>query len=154
MTATLSGWKSVRQGPYWVPIINGIESQIGLPADLLARMAYQESRFRPEVISGVKVSSAGALGLMQLMPADFNTVNRPRPYSTQDTIDQITEAAVELARLYAHYSDWGLSVMAYNDGEGNIDKYLAGTHPLPQQTVDYFNQVLTDVPVATNVQLA
>jgi soluble lytic murein transglycosylase-like protein len=162
VTATLSGWKSVEQGPYWVPILNSIEQANNLPADLLARIAYQESRFRqtiiegpnPDPIVGTNVSSAGALGLMQLMPQYFTTVQRPTPFSQQDTLDQANQAAQLLANLYAHYGDWGLAVMAYNDGQGNIDAYVAGTKALPQQTINYFNQVTADVPIATNVQLA
>jgi soluble lytic murein transglycosylase-like protein len=154
VTATLSGWKSVEQGPVWVPILNGVEQQYGIPADLLARIAYQESRFRPDVIAGTNISSAGARGLMQLMPQYFTTVQRPTPFSQQDTLDQINEAAHLLQSLYSRFGDWGLSIMAYNDGAGNIAAYAAGTRALPQQTIDYFNQVTADVPVATNVQLA
>jgi soluble lytic murein transglycosylase-like protein len=154
VTAALSGWKAVQQGPYWVPIINQVEQVYGIPADLLARIAYQESRFRPEIIEGTKVSSAGALGLMQLMPHYFTSVQRARPFSPDDTLDQINEAAHLLQGLYNHFGDWGLAVMGYNDGQTNIDHYVAGTHALPQQTADYLTQVLSDVPVATAVTLA
>ena len=37
----------------------------GLPPLLLARVAYQESRFRPDIISGATKSSAGALPLVE-----------------------------------------------------------------------------------------
>jgi soluble lytic murein transglycosylase-like protein len=154
VTATLSGWQAVQQGPLWVPVINSIEAQYGIPPNLLARIAYQESRFRPDVITGSTVSSAGALGIMQLMPQYFHSVNVPRPYSPDDTTAQITEAAQLLANLYAHFGDWSLAIAAYNDGQGNIDAYLAGSHALPQQTTDYVSQVLADVPVASNALLA
>lgn len=149
VTATLSGWQTVQQGPVWVPQINAVEQQYNLPPNLLARIAYQESHFRPDIISGATVSSAGALGLMQLEPEYFQTVQRPVPFSDQDTLDQINEAAHLLANLYRHYQDWGLAIAAYNDGQGDIDKYLAGKHTLPPQTVNYITQVMADVPVAS-----
>lgn len=154
VTAALSGWQAVQQGPVWVPVINQTEYSYGIPENLLARIAYQESRFRPDVIDGSTVSSAGALGIMQLMPQYFQTVNVPRPYSVADTQAQVAEAAQLLVRLFNHFQDWSLAIAGYNDGQGNIDAYLAGTHALPQQTTDYVSQVLADVPVAANALLA
>lgn len=147
VTAAVSGWARVHQGPQWVPVINAAESMAGIPANLLARMAYQESHFRPEFIDGTKASEAGALGILQLMPQYFSTVRVPRPYTPQDTAAQIQEAAGELARLYRHYQDWGLAVAAYNDGQGNVDRYVAGNRALPAETITYVSDVLTDVPL-------
>jgi soluble lytic murein transglycosylase-like protein len=146
--AAVSGWKNVNAGPQWVPVLNAAEAQFGIPADLLARMAYQESAFRPEYISGSKASSAGALGIMQLEPAYFSTVRVPVPFTDSDTAAQIQQAAQELARLYGVFSDWGLAVGAYNDGQGNMSAYLSGTKTLPDETIKYVSQVLSDVPVA------
>lgn len=148
MTAALSGWKAVQQGPRWLSALNAAETRYGLPPDLLARVAYQESHFRPDIITGTKVSPAGALGLMQLEPAYFPSVRVQRPYSDSDTLAQIDEAARELQRLYGHFTDWQLSVAAYNDGQGNVDKYVAGTRPLPSETNTYVAQVFADVPVS------
>lgn len=154
VTASLSGWQNVQQGPQWVPYINGVEATYTIPTNLLARIAYQESSFLPDVISGARVSSAGALGIMQLMPQYFSTVQVPLPFSVADTQAQITQAAQLLSSLYNHFGDWSLAIAGYNDGQGNIDSYLAGTHSLPQQTTDYVSQVLADVPVAANALLA
>ncbi len=155
VTATLSGWQNVKQGPQWVPIINTIEDNFGIPANLLARIAYQESRFRPEVIDGTYANpSSGALGMMQMLPKYFASVRAPVPFSAADTQAQISEAAGLLVRLFNHFQDWSLAVAGYNDGQGNIDNYLAGTHPLPRQTSDYVAQVLADVPVAANALVA
>jgi soluble lytic murein transglycosylase-like protein len=149
MTAALTGWESVQQGPYWVPIISQIEQQFAIPPGLLSRIAYQESHFRPDIIDGTKASTVGALGLMQLMPRYFTTVQRPIPFTLADTVDQITEAAHLLQGLYAHFQDWGLAVAAYNDGQGNVDQYVAGNRALPTETSTYVTQVLADVPVAS-----
>lgn len=150
MTAALSGWQSVQQGPIWIPVINQAESAYGIPTNLLARMAYQESSFRPNVIDGTYPNpKSGALGILQMLPKYFQSVNRPIPFSTTDTQDQITEAAQLLSSLYNTFQDWGLAIAAYNDGATNIKNYLAGNHPLPTETSDYVSAVLADVPVAS-----
>jgi soluble lytic murein transglycosylase-like protein len=148
VTAALGGWKSVQQGPRWLAALNAAEARYGIPPDLLARVAYQESHFRPDIITGAYISTAGALGMMQLMPAWFSSVRVPRPYSDSDTLAQIEEAARELQRLYGHYSDWQLAIAAYNDGQSNVDKFVAGTRPLPDKTNLYIAQVFADVPIS------
>lgn len=147
VTATVSGWQNVQQGPVWVPVINQAENAAGIPPNLLARMAYQESSFRPGVIDGTQASTAGALGILQLMPQYFSTVQVPVPFSSADTVAQISQAAQQLASLYATFGDWGLAVAAYNDGAGNVNQYVAGTRALPAQTQDYVAAVLADVPL-------
>lgn len=147
VTAALSGWQNVEQGPVWVPVINQAESAAGIPANLLARMAYQESRFRPDVIDGSVASSAGALGILQLMPQYFDTVQVATPFSTADTVAQITQAAEQLATLYGTFSDWTLAVAGYNAGAGTVTKYINGTESLPAETQAYVADVIADVPV-------
>jgi soluble lytic murein transglycosylase-like protein len=147
VTAAVSGWQNVGQGPVWVPVINQAESAAGIPTNLLARMAYTESHFRPDIIDGTTPSSAGALGIMQLMPQYFSTVQVATPFTTQDTVDQITQAAQELARLYGVFSDWTLAVAAYNAGQGTVSNYIAGTGTLPAETEAYVAGVIADVPV-------
>jgi len=153
--AAVQGWKTVKDGPTWVPVLNAAEQQYGIPPDLLARMAYQESHFRPEIIDGTKASSAGALGLMQLIPGAnskgvqyYPSVNVPRPFTPDDTRAQIQEAARFLVSLMNRYNDWALAVAAYNDGPKNIDQYVAGNRPLPPETSSYVADVLADVPVS------
>jgi soluble lytic murein transglycosylase-like protein len=145
--AEVSGWAQVEQGPVWVPVINQAESAAGIPSNLLARMAYQESHFRPDVISGETSSSAGALGILQLMPQYFSTVQVATPFTTADTTAQISQAAQQLASLYDTFSDWTLAVAAYNAGAGTVSKYIAGTGSLPAETSAYVADVIADVPV-------
>jgi soluble lytic murein transglycosylase-like protein len=147
VTAAASGWASVEQGPVWVPVINMAETAAGIPPNLLARMAYRESHFRPDVIDGTTPSSAGALGILQLMPEFFSTVQVATPFSTQDTVDQITQAAQQLASLYNEFSDWTLAVAAYDAGAGTVSKYINGTGSLPAETQAYVADVIADVPV-------
>jgi soluble lytic murein transglycosylase-like protein len=146
----MSNWKAVLQGPKWAPYINVIEQSLGIPKDLLARMAYQESSFKPDVITGLVKSPAGALGILQLIPQFWSTVQGPIPFTDQDTYAQIKQAAGFLASLHDRFGDWAEALAAYNFGPGNEEKYLehkiAG---LPQETQDYVTEILADVPVPT-----
>ena len=148
VTAQISGWQQVEDGPVWVPVINQAETAAGIPANLLARMAYQESHFRPDVIDGSTPSSAGALGILQLMPQFFSTVQVPTPFTTTDTMAQITQAAAQLASLFNTFGDWTLAVAAYNAGAGTVQGYLDGTKALPSETSAYVADVIADVPVS------
>jgi len=144
------GWANTNEGPTWVPIINSVESQLGIPPNLLARMAFQESSFLPDVIDGTTASSAGALGILQLMPQYFSTVQVPIPFSTSDTQAQIEQAGQQLVALYNQFGDWGDALAGYNAGAGTIQAVLAGTASLPAETYNYVTEILADVPVPGN----
>jgi len=146
----VAAWRQSQNASKWIPVLNAAESANGIPPNLLARMAYQESHWRDDIITGSTVSPAGALGLMQLEPAYFPSVNVPRPYTDADTVAQINQAAAELARLYGVFGSWPLAVAAYNDGQGNIQAYVAGTRALPDETQQYLQAVFADVPAAAN----
>jgi soluble lytic murein transglycosylase-like protein len=83
-------------------------------------------------------SSAGAMGLMQLMPATW-AMYRDRlglgkdPY---DPHDNILAGVAYLRDLYATYGFPGLFA-AYHAGGERLNDYLANGRPLPQATLDY-----------------
>lgn len=149
-----AAWMSSQNAQKWASALANAESTYGIPAGLLARIAYQESHFVQSIIDGTQASSAGALGLMQLEPQYFTSVQRPVPFSDQDTSDQITEAASFLSSLYNHFGDWTDSVAAYNAGQGTIDKVLAGTEALPGETASYLQSVSSDLPQVVNPVLS
>jgi membrane-bound lytic murein transglycosylase MltF len=142
------GWQNVGEGPTWVPVINQTEASLGIPTNLLARMAYEESSFRQDVIDGSVSSSAGAQGILQLEPASFPQLRLTPPYSTQDTTDQISAAGQYLMQLYGEFSDWSQAVGAYNAGPGTMSNALSSGAALPAETVNYVDQIFADVPVS------
>lgn len=115
------------------------ESANGIPPLLLARLAWQECRFRADIISGATVSSAGAIGIMQIVPKWNPGVN------PLDPIASINYAGKKLAGLYRMFGTWELALKAYNWGEGNVKKWLAGTLSQPLETSNYSSQILADV---------
>lgn len=83
---------------------------------LLKAVARAESCFDPKA-----VSSAGAKGLMQLMPA---TAKEMGVKNILDQQQNLIGGAQYLAAMLARYSsDTQLALAAYNAGPGNVDKY-------------------------------
>lgn len=148
-----AAWMSSANAQKWAGTLSNAEDSFGIPTGLLSRIAYQESHFVQSIIDGTQPSPAGALGMMQLMPQYFQTVNRPIPFSDQDTQDQIGEAANFLVGLYNHFQDWTAAVAAYNAGQGNIDKVLSGEMNLPAETANYIASVSADLPSIVNSTL-
>lgn len=154
--AVLAYWQRSANAQKWAPVLAAAEQANGLPADLLARMAYTESAYAQDVIDGTRSSSAGALGILQLEPQYFDTVQRPIPFSDQDTTDQINQAAGQVATLYKQLlplasssgqNPWALALAGYDAGAGAVKQY--GGIPPYTETQNYVTGILADVPAAT-----
>lgn len=144
----LAAWQQSVNARKWAPTLASVELRYGLPANLLARMAYQESSYAQDVIDGTRSSAAGALGILQLMPQYFDTVNRPIPFSDQDTADQINQAGQQMAQLHQQLGTWPLALAGYNAGAGAVQLY--GGIPPFTETQNYVASILADVPAAAN----
>lgn len=154
-------WQTSANAQKWAPVLAAAEQANGLPTNLLARQAYAESAYQQSVIDGTQPSSAGALGILQLMPQYFDTVQRPTPFTDQDTTDQINQAAGQMAGLYQQLlplaqstgqNPWALALAGYNAGAGAVKKY--GGIPPFTQTQNYVTSILADVPAASGAQAA
>ena len=139
-------WETEGEGPKWLPVLNNAEARYKIPTDLLARVAYQESRFRSDIISGAIVSPAGAVGIMQLMPQFF-------PSAGINPATDIDSAGCMLANLHVRFGDWQIALAAYNWGGGDVHHAAmmdAGKYELkdmPQETQNYVTQIVADVPI-------
>lgn len=120
-------------------LLGAAEDRYSIPRNVLSRLAYQESRFRQDIIDGSTVSRAGAMGIMQIIPKWNPGVN---PLDPGDAIDY---AGKKLAGLFRMFGTWELALQAYNWGEGNLKKYLNGEiSSLPAETANYSRQILAD----------
>lgn len=130
----------------WLPALNAAEAQYGIPHNLLARIAFEESSFLPEIISGAERSSANCVGIMQLNPVYY-------PNAGHSPDNDIETAAKLLASLYTRFGDWQVAVAAYNWGGGNVHhEYVAAADTyiladMPAETQNYVKQIVGDVPV-------
>jgi peptidoglycan DL-endopeptidase CwlO len=148
ISSAVSGWQNTGEGPTWLPVLNATEQSLGIPTNLLARVAYEESHFRNDIIRGTKASPAGALGIMQMMPQYFDTVRRPIPFSDADVEAQIAQAGADLVSQFESFGSWELALAAYNAGAGNVRKY--GGIPPFSETQTYVAQIIADVPDAAS----
>jgi hypothetical protein len=101
--------------------------------NLLKAIAKAESNFDASA-----TSSAGAMGIMQLMPSTAKSLGISDAY---DAYDNIMGGAKIISQYLKKYNgDTSLALAAYNAGGGNVDKY--GGIPPFAETKSYVKKVL------------
>lgn len=135
----LSGWSADKIPTPYVSAIQVAEDENGIPRNLLARLLWQESRYREDIISGKTRSSAGAVGFAQFLPGTARElgINPLNPF------ESISGAGVYLARLYKSTGTWTKALAAYNWGIGNLKR--KGLAAAPRETRNYYTEILADV---------
>lgn len=138
----VSMWSENKIPAQYLNAIRQAEAANNLPRNLLARLLWQESRYRPDIISGAVVSPAGALGIAQFMPA---TAAQYR-INPLDPFQAIPAAGKMMGELYKRFGSWDAALAAYNWGQGNVAK--KGLAAAPKETKNYFAQILSDIGLA------
>ncbi len=115
------------------PFIDFEARSQGIEPALIKAMIRVESDFDPEA-----VSSAGAQGLMQVMPATAQDLQLEDPFDPEDNIRGGTRYLRYLLDRFE--SDVTLALAAYHAGPGNVARY--GAVPPITQTVRYVKDVL------------
>ena len=109
--------------------IRSAAAEHDIPIGFLARLLWQESRFRAR-----EVSSAGAQGIAQFMPETAVEMGLKDPF---DPFEAIPASARFLRKLFDQFGNLGLAAAAYNAGEGRIEKWLSRRASLPRETRAY-----------------
>ena len=114
-----------------------------VPVRLLRAVMRAESGGRATIDGRPTLSSAGAMGLMQLMPATWQELRERHRLGSDpnDPRDNVLAGAGYLADLLARYGEC-LGVAAYHAGPGRVDAYRASGVALPHATVEYVAVVL------------
>lgn len=124
--------------PRWQPIVAEASRRFGVPEAWIAAVMLAESGGHATRGGRPIISSAGAMGLMQVMPATYIEMRRrfglgADPY---DPHDNILAGAAYLKLMYQRFGYPGLFA-AYNAGPARYAEYLAGGRPLPAETRAY-----------------
>jgi soluble lytic murein transglycosylase-like protein len=133
----------------WKTFIAGAAARFDIPQAWLQTVMRAESA-GCEVIDGHPIAStAGALGLMQLMPATWKEVRRrlglgDDPY---DPHDNILAGTAYLRELYDRYGSPGLFA-AYHAGPVRYEAYRLGERSLPRATLEYLQRISPDLRLA------
>ncbi len=107
-------------------------SQKGLSPELVRAVIQAESGFNPRAIS-----SKGAMGLMQLMPATARELGVSDAFHPEQNI---RGGVTYLARLLARYDqNVELALAAYNAGPVSVERY--GAVPPYRETRDYVKKI-------------
>jgi soluble lytic murein transglycosylase-like protein len=111
-----------------------------IPDGLLSRVAYQESRYKPDA-----KNPSGATGIMQIVPRWHPGVDVDDPRAS------IMYAAEFLQHLHDQFNCWSMALAGYNWGPANLKKLLTkeGTGDwlwfVPHETYLYVTSIMDDV---------
>lgn len=129
----------------YAPSITSAAKNASIDPVVLAKIAQTESNFRDDVVSGKTVSSAGAVGIVQMVPkwhkgVDFDRVKKDPAYA-------LNEGAKYFRELLDMYGgDYQKAAAAYNWGPGNLSKLIKEKGDnwkmhLPSETKNYLKKV-------------
>lgn len=117
-------------------VIDRTARHCGVEPALVRAVIAAESAFNPRA-----VSRAGAVGLMQVMPAtaaDYGVFSTTALFDPETNIETGTR---HLKRLLGKYgNDYGRVIMAYNAGEGVVDR--TNSSVTFSETLDYTEAVI------------
>ncbi len=132
-TATPAGVSSAGVGSAYAPLVEQAAARYGLNPAILHGLIQQESGFDPSARS-----SAGALGLTQLMPSTAASLGVTEPL---DPAQSIEGGARYLSQLLQQFDgNTADALAAYNAGPGAVEQY--GGVPPYSETQQYVGKVL------------
>ncbi|MBL0915274.1 MAG: lytic transglycosylase domain-containing protein [Sphingopyxis sp.] len=125
--------------------------RFGIPQDWIWRVMHVESRGNARA-----VSPAGAMGVMQIMPATWAMLTARHGLGTDpfDVRANILGGAAYLRAMWERYGDIRLMLAAYNAGPGRADAYAAGRRGLPAETVAYVAAIAPAIGASSVAPLA
>lgn len=122
----------------WAPLIEEASQRFGIPAAWVQGVMQAESGGRTTWNGRPITSSAGAMGLMQVMPGTFAELTARYglgndPYEPRANI---LAGAAYLREMYDRYGPAHF-LAAYNAGPARVDAHLRTGRPLPYETQRY-----------------
>jgi soluble lytic murein transglycosylase-like protein len=129
----------------WRPFIEEASRRFGVPIAWIERVMRAESGGFVTLNGRPITSPAGAMGLMQLMPATWAEMRARYGLGSDpfDPRDSILAGTAFLAEMHARFGYPGL-FGAYNAGPARYADWLAGRSRLPAETRLYLARVATE----------
>jgi soluble lytic murein transglycosylase-like protein len=126
----------------WQPFIREASLRFGIPSEWIERVMRAESGGKTQWKGRPIRSSAGAMGLMQLMPATWADMGMRLGLGSNpdDPRDNILAGTCYLRLMYDRFGYPGMFA-AYNAGPGRYAEHLSGRRALPSETVGYLAAV-------------
>ncbi|MGH2486843.1 MAG: lytic transglycosylase domain-containing protein, partial [Ktedonobacterales bacterium] len=127
----------------WDPLIAEASRRFGVSADWIRAVMTVESGGRTMLAQDRPITSqAGAVGVMQVMPATYDEMRRQYRLGADpfNTHDNIFAGAAYLGWLHSRYG-FPQMFAAYNGGPGTLEAYLNGSGELPKETRNYVASV-------------
>jgi len=126
----------------WRPHIQEASARCGVPRAWIERVMRAESAGQTMLNGRPTTSSAGAMGLMQLMPRTWAEMRTALGLGADphDPRDNILAGGCYLRWMYDRFGYPGLFA-AYNAGPGRYAAHLSGKVRLPAETVGYLSTV-------------
>jgi soluble lytic murein transglycosylase-like protein len=122
----------------WRPLVDEAAHRFGIPAPWIRDVMRLESAGQAFIDGKLTTSCAGAMGLMQVMPATYAELRKRYGFGTDpyDPHDNIFAGAAYLRELYERYG-WPSLFAAYHAGPTRFETYLSTGQPLPEATRNY-----------------
>ena len=124
----------------WGPYITEASAKFDVPERWIREVMRQESGGKLFGRGGQLItSSAGAMGLMQVMPATYDEIRGRYPELGNDPFDphnNVLAGTAYIREMYDIYGSPGF-LAAYNAGPGRMDDYLTRSRTLPDETRRY-----------------
>ena len=122
----------------WGPYIKEASARFDVPEVWIRSLMRVESGGRQYQNGRLISSSAGAMGLLQVMPGTYDEL-RERHRLGDDAFephDNIMAGVAYMREMYDIYGAPGF-LAAYNAGPARLDDYLSNNRPLPDETRRY-----------------
>jgi hypothetical protein len=122
----------------WGPYIEEASARFDVPTRWIRQVMRVESGGLEYQNGQLTTSSAGAMGLMQVMPETYDEM-RARYGLGEDPYDPHNNVLAGTAYLREMYDAYGIPgfLAAYNAGPARLEDYLNRHHPLPDETRHY-----------------
>jgi cell division septation protein DedD len=129
-------------GDPWAPYIIEAAAKYDVPELWIREVIRQESGGRLFEDGQLITSSAGAMGLMQVMPETYDGLRQRYSLGDDpfDPHDNIMAGTAYIREMYDVYGSPGF-LAAYNAGPGRLEDYLIRNRPLPDETRHYVARI-------------